>query len=266
MSLEDEARFASAAATLFAPGRSFAWNLVSTRLTHFSYFDQQLASPVWKGRKILDFGGNVGTFLTGAGNRVDHEDYWCLDVNKAVIEEGRYAYPRAHFVHYNRYSSQYNPNGIQNLRIPDCGVEFDIILAFSVFTHTDRRETLELVGALRKMLTLDGVLAFTFFDPHYDLSRSDPSLPSRTSALQMYFVSRNGGDAARQALWYLLIDQHLYVEPGDDLCHQTRMGKPLESYTSYFTAEYMSSLFPNARVLPPVSQEWQHCCVLKKTA
>jgi hypothetical protein len=265
MSLEDEAKFGSAAKALFAPGRSFTWNLVSTRLTHFSYFDQQLGSPMWKGRKILDFGGNVGNFLIAAGDRVDHEDYWCIDLNPAVIEEGRRSYPRAHFVHYNRYSSQFNPNGVQNLPIPDCGVEFDLILAFSVFTHTDRSEMLELVGALRRMLTLHGILAFTFFDPHYDASRSDPSLPSNTSALQMHFVSGNVGKAVEQAQWCLLIDQHLHVEPGDELGHQTRVGKPLESYTSYFTPEYMKSLFPDARVLSPVSPEWQHCCIMKKT-
>jgi hypothetical protein len=266
MSLEDEGRFASAAGTLFAPGRSFTWNLVSTRLTQFSYFDQQLGSPVWKGRKILDFGGNVGSFLIGAGDRVDHEDYWCIDLNRAVVEEGRRNYPRAHFVHYNRYSSQYNPHGVRNLPIPDCGVEFAIILAFSVFTHTDRSEMLELVGALRRMLTLDGVLAFTFFDPHYDTSRSDPELPSGTSMLRFHLASRHVSEAVEDARWYVLIDEKLYAEPGDRLCHQNRVGTPLESYTSYFSAEYMGSLFPGARVLPPVSQEWQHCCVLNKTA
>lgn len=264
MSFNDEARFVAGAGSLFVPGRSFNWNLVSTRLTQFSYFDQQLGSPVWKGRKILDFGGNVGRFLVAAGDHVDHEDYWCIDLNPAVVEEGRRTYPRAHFVHYNRYSSQYNPNGVQFLPIPECGVEFDIIIAFSVFTHTDRSEMRELVGALRSMLTHDGVLAFTFFDPYYDRSQSDPDTPVGTSALQIQFVSRNGGEAVEAAQWYLLIDDDLYVEPGDQLGHQTRVGKALESYISYYTVEYLASLFPDARVLPPVSQEWQHCCVLKK--
>lgn len=266
MSLKDETRFVTDAGSLFVPGRSFTWNLVSTRRTQFSYFDQQLGSPVWKGRKILDFGGNVGSFLVVGGEQVDHEDYWCIDLNPAVVEEGRRIYPRAHFVHYNRYSSQYNPNGVRYLPIPDCGVDFDIILAFSVFTHTDRSEMLELVGALRSLLTRDGVLAFTFSDPYYDRSQSDPYLPAGSSAVQIHLVSRNGEDFVEPAQWYVLIDDHVYVEPGDDLCHQTRVGKPLEAYLSYFTAEYVASLFPDARVLPPVSPEWQHCCVLKKTA
>ena len=35
MSLEDEALLGSSAGILFAPARSYAWNLVSTRLTQF---------------------------------------------------------------------------------------------------------------------------------------------------------------------------------------------------------------------------------------
>ena len=115
MSIADEALYIPAAGSPFVEGRSFAWNLVSTRSTQFGYFDDLLGHPEWKGRKILDFGGNVGTFLVGAGSRVDHDDYWCLDLNRDVVEQGRRTYPRAHFVHYNRYSSQYNPNGVRYL-------------------------------------------------------------------------------------------------------------------------------------------------------
>jgi SAM-dependent methyltransferase len=264
MSLADDALIVAGARSLFVEGRSFAWNLISTRLMQFSYFDQLLRCPVWKGRKVLDFGGNIGTFLVGAGNNVDHDDYWCLDLNTAVVEQGRRTYPRAHFVHYNRYSSQYNPNGVRHLPIPDCGVKFDIILAFSVFTHTDRSEMLELVGSLRSILAPRGVLAFTFFDPHYDRSLSDPTLPSG-SALQHHFGSRRSDKFVKRARWCVLIDDKLYVEPGDELCHQTRVGRPFENYCSFFTVDYMASLFPEATVHPPVSPEWQHCCILKKT-
>lgn len=263
MSHADEELFVDGVESFFWVGRSFEWNLISTRLTQFSYFDEQLGRPAWKGRKVLDFGGNVGTFLASAGGEVDQADYWCVDLNPAVVEQGRRTYPRAHFVHYNRYSPQYNPYGIRHLPVPDCGVKFDIILAFSVFTHVDRREMVELVGSLRSMLSRGGVLVFTFFDPHYDRSLSDPTLPPG-SAIGHYFESQSGGGMRRQPQWYVLIDEELYVEPGDDFCHQTRVGKPLESYCSFFTTDYMRSLFPDARVLPPVSPEWQHCCILSE--
>jgi SAM-dependent methyltransferase len=263
MSRADEALFVDGADSFFWKGRRFEWNLVSTRLTQFSYFDRQLGSPAWRGRKILDFGGNVGTFLAGAGDRVDHADYWCVDLNRAVVEQGRRAYPRAHFVHYDRYSSQYNPQGVRRLPVPDLGVKFDIILAFSVFTHVDRSEMVELVGSLRRLLSPGGVLAFTFFDPYYDRSLTDPTQPPG-SAMERYPNAQSNGGSGRRPQWYVLIDDDLYVEPGDDFCHQTRLGKPLESYCSYFAADYMQKLFPDATVLPPVSPEWQHCCILRE--
>ena len=132
------------------------WNLVSTRVTQFGYFNEILDRPDWKASKILDFGGNVGSFLTSADGAVNHDDYWCLDLNRSVLEIGRREFPDAHFVHYNRYSSQYNPDGVRNLAVPDLGLKFDVIMAFSVFTHTHPSEMIELVGQLREMLAPAG--------------------------------------------------------------------------------------------------------------
>lgn len=260
MAVTDEPLYVPAEGSLFANPRAFTWHLVSTRQTQFGYFDHVLEQPVWKGRKILDFGGNVGTFLGSAGNRIDHESYWCLDLNLDVVEQGRRKYPQAHFLHYNRYSSQYNPNGIRHLPIPDLGFKFDIIMAFSVFTHIDRSEMIELVGSLRSMLAPGGVLAFTFDDPHYDRSRSDPARPPGSPVL--WSLESHG--KKERARWYILVDDDLYIEPGDEFSQQTREGKPLESYCSYFTVGYITSLFPDAKIFPPVSPEWQYCCVLRE--
>ena len=261
MSRHDEQLLIAEAQRLFADSRSFSWNLVSTRLTQFPYFDELLGRPVWKGRKILDFGGNVGTFLASAGENVDHDDYWCIDLNPAVVEQGRLTYPRAHFVHFNRYSPQYNPYGIRNLAIPECGIKFDIILGFSVFTHVDLNEMVELVAALRGTLAPGGLLAFTFLDPKYDRSLSDPAL-RRGSTVLRNIGPRGRTEMVRQARWFVIIDDRLYVEPGSTVCHQTREGRPLESYCSFFTAEFMKSVFPDAVIREPVCREWQHCCIL----
>ena len=45
MSLHDDKRLVDGAKRLFANGRSFPWNLVSTRLTQFPYFDELLGHP-----------------------------------------------------------------------------------------------------------------------------------------------------------------------------------------------------------------------------
>jgi SAM-dependent methyltransferase len=222
---------------------------LSTRQTQFSYFDQVLEGPVWKGRKILDFGGNVGGFLVGVGDHVDHEDYWCLDLTQAAIDEGRRNFPRAHFVFYDRYSSYFNPTGARNMPVPDLGLKFDIILAFSVFTHTHRSEMIELVEQLRRMLAPQGVLAFTFFDPRYDP-----------------FTAHRKLSSGAYAQWSVVVDDQLYLEPGNELCQQERRGKPGESYCSYFTEGHLTSLFPGATVFPPVGPESQHVCILRGAA
>ena len=67
----------------------------------------------------------------------------------------------------------------------------------------------------------------------------------------------------KRARWLAVIDDTLYVEPDDALCHQTRVGKPHESYCSFFTADFMKSLFPDATIHAPVCREWQHCCILR---
>jgi SAM-dependent methyltransferase len=247
--------------------------IVSERETQFANFDQWLDAPIWQGSKILDFGGNVGGFLTGAGSRVNQDDYWCLDLNRQVIEIGGEKFPHAHFCHYNRYSPAYNPDGIRDLPIPDLGLKFDIILAFSVFTHTHQEEMLELVGQLRDKLSPQGVLAFTFTDPNYEKTLTDPSLPPLIGLRKVlgWLKAEHRSieiedliETASQSNWCLLIEDKLYVEPGSEFSNQKRQGKPWESYCSYFRADHMSALFPDAKVLPPISPEWQHCCILRK--
>jgi cyclopropane fatty-acyl-phospholipid synthase-like methyltransferase len=217
---------------------------ISTRRTQFQYFDQLLKRPRWKRHTILDFGGNVGGFLRGAGNKVDHNRYWCLDVTRSAIEIGRRHFPRAHFEHYDRYSSYFNPNGVRHLPVPELGVKFDVVLAFSVFTHTHQKEMFELIGQLRRMLLPRGIVAFTFCDPCDESSPADPK---------------------RSARWYVEINGQPHVEPGDHLCQQERWCQQEESYCSYFTADYMASLFPGSTVHPPVSPERQHCCILRSS-
>jgi SAM-dependent methyltransferase len=250
-----------------------ATNIISARATQFPYFDQVLGRPDWTGRRVLDFGGNIGGFLNGAGGRVRQEDYWCLDLNRVVVELGAGYFPRAHFVHYDRYSSQYNPAGVRHLPVPDLGLKFDFVLAFSVFTHTHRDEMVELVGQLRASLAPGGALAFTFCDPSYDRSLTAPHLPAGSDVRKVLEWQRADHpaleieplvEAAVRARWCLVVDEKLHVEPGAELSNQEHRGRPWESYCSYFSVEYVRSLFPGAEIHPPVSPEWQHCCVIRE--
>ena len=145
-------------------------SFISTRVGQFTYFDLCLGMPDWRSKKVLDFGGNIGNLLT-TGSTIDPRNYWCIDVSRDAIEQGRAAHPEAHFVFYDRYNWAFNPTGTEDLPVPDPGPRFDVIVAYSVFTHTNQRETRELVSQLRQLLVPGGTIAFTFIDANYRQSQ-----------------------------------------------------------------------------------------------
>lgn len=236
----------------------------------FAYFDRQLGLPDWRGRTVLDFGGSAGYLLLNPDCAIRQEDYYCLDVVRDALEEGRRRFPGAHFVHYDRYNCSFNPEGVAGLPIPDLGVEFDVILAYSVFTHTGLDETKDLVAQLQTRLAPGGVLAFTFIDPHFEswpetyggnnlrwrLERVKETTPS-VDVECLLAQSRGAG-------WCALVDgTNLYVG-GDGVWEDGAQG--CMTYNVYYTAEFMRRQFPRATVCPPVNGDMQHCCIIRRDA
>src|ERR1051325_1447096 len=88
-------------------------------LGRFTYFDQQLGHPNWRGKRVLDFGGNKGNLLLDPACAIRHQDYYCIDVISEAIEEGRKSFPDAYFVHYDRHNCSFNPDGVRDLPVPD---------------------------------------------------------------------------------------------------------------------------------------------------
>ncbi|WP_411148079.1 class I SAM-dependent methyltransferase [Streptomyces sp. A30] len=239
---------------------------ISTKTGQFAYFDSQLGRPDWSGRRVLDFGGNVGTFLEEAAGRVQPSLYWCVDVSRPAIEEGRRRSPRAHWIFYDRYNPQFNPGGVPGLRLPDLDTRFDFVLAYSVFTHTPDDETVELVHALRSLLTQDGVLAFTFIAPDWA-----PRGEGHESNVRWRLRSRSLGNTpeplpvparldavveqAREARWCAVVDHTLLFDA------RALVG-PCGRYDVLWSPDHARSLFPAAEVRPPAAPERQHCCLI----
>lgn len=239
------------------------------KLGQFSYFDQMLDHPAWGGKNVLDFGGNDGNLLRNPDCRILPADYYCIDVVAEALEEGRAAFPDAHWVHYDRYNCSFNPGGQPDLALPDLDVEFDFILAYSVFTHTTREDMVDLVKQLQAHLAPGGALAFTFEDPHFEawpglyhgnnlkwrLERSLENHPD----IDVERLVRNG----RGADWCSVVDGHLYVNSNGvwrndpDWC---------VVYDVFHTVEFMRREFPDAAIRPPVNGEMQHCCVIRRRA
>jgi hypothetical protein len=243
----------------------------STRLGQFTYFSLQLKAPVWSGKNVLDFGGNIGKILEDPNSTIDHERYWCMDVVKEAIEQGRLAYPQSHWILYDRYCFSFNPHGVPYLPIPDLQQTFDYIVAFSVFTNTTETDMLQMVEQLEGMLADNGALAFTFIDPNY-FSRPEKDARSNFQWRIDLEVERNNVSAVdgqqllkrtENAEWFILVNGHdLYIEN-----ENIRPYAPDEQKTCYVyhTEKYMKRLFPRATILPPVNNEMQHCCIIRKS-
>jgi SAM-dependent methyltransferase len=224
----------------------------------FAYFDEQLDHPDWSGKLVLDFGGNKGNLLRDPSCVIAHSDYYCLDVIREAIDEGRRSFPDAHWVHYDRYNRSFNPAGVCDLPIPDPGLQFDFILAYSVFTHTTFEEMKDLVGQLEALLTPSGTLVFTFIDPHYRNNLEWRLEKNHGLKAKRLLAQANGAD------WCSLVNgSELYVnsngpwEVGSEAC---------ATYNVYYTEEFLRRQFPRAAVRPPVNREMQHCAILRKDA
>jgi len=247
---------------------------LSTKTGQFTYFSQQLGEQDWRGKNVLDFGGNIGNMLRDPNCTIDHERYWCLDVVKKSIENGKTVFPDAHWIFYDRYSFFFNPYGVKQLDLPRIETLFDYVVAYSVFTNTSRSDMLDLVSQLEEKLAHRGVLAFTFIDPSYH------SWPGRYAAnnlvwrleREIYLEGEKGNlleinvhdlaEQAKDAAWFVLVN-------GDDLYLESELIKHYapeqqRTYHTFYTAEYMKSLFPQATILPPVNDEMQHCCVIRR--
>ncbi|HET7114178.1 MAG TPA: class I SAM-dependent methyltransferase [Pyrinomonadaceae bacterium] len=226
--------------------------------THqFAYFDEQLDHPDWLGKLVLDFGGNRGNIFYDADCEIDPRNYYCVDVIKDAIEDGRKTFPDAHWAHYDRYNCSFNPGGIADLAIPDFGPNFDIILAYSVFTHTTLEEMHDLVAQLKKKLVRGGKLAFTFIDPHWQdnlkwrleqVKQNDPAEDVEGLLVQ-----------SRNARWCSLVNGELFVESNGQWSNEA---ETCMTYHVFYTGDFMREQFPHAMIRPPVNDEMQHCCII----
>jgi len=222
----------------------------SVKTSQFAYFDKQLGHPDWRGKSVLDFGGNRGNILYDPSCKIEPHNYYCLDVINDAIEEGKKRFPQAHWFHYDRYNCSFNPTGVVDLPIPDLGREFDVILAYSVFTHTTLGEMHDLVAQLEQRLSSSGTLAFTFIDPYWN-----ENLKWRLNRLNLDAVLDRG------ARWYAVVGGELFIESNG------RWANEIDSCLSYhvfYTEEFMREQFPGAIIRPPVNDEMQHCCIIRK--
>lgn len=129
---------------------------------------------------------------------------------------------------------------------------------------------LQLVNQLEGILAKNGALAFTFIDPYHfswgakhgrnnlqwrlDLERERGNI----SRSQVESVNQR----AQNADWFILVNGgDLYIETEDIQPYEPEQQK---TFHVFHTENYMKKLFPQATILPPINDEMQHCCVIRK--
>jgi len=110
--------------------------------------------------KILDFGSNWGNYINSSNLLIDQKNYTALDVDKEALEVGKYIFPRATWIHYNRYNPVYNPTG--DNQFPKFDHTFDVVVSYSVFSHMSIEDTLETLDFLYDQLNPGGKICFSY--------------------------------------------------------------------------------------------------------
>lgn len=228
----------------------------SVKTSQFAYFDKQLDHPEWSGKSVLDFGGNRGNILRDPSCQIEPRNYYCLDVIKDAIDEGRNSFPGAHWFHYDRFNCSFNPNGVMDLPVPEFEHKFDIVLAYSVFTHTTLAEMIDLVRQLEASLAPGGMLAFTFIDPHWNENLKWRLERTNVEGDREVLLERSRG-----ARWCSLVNGELFIENNG---HWSNEADACLAYHVFYTEDFLREQFPQAIIRPPVNDEMQHCCVIRK--
>jgi 2-polyprenyl-3-methyl-5-hydroxy-6-metoxy-1,4-benzoquinol methylase len=194
----------------------------------------------WPNAKILDFGSNIGNFVKNAGNNIKAENYLGIDLNENSIKLAKELHPNYNFVHYNKWHSSFNPNGVKNLNAKDViDLKFDVIIAYSVFTHTSVEETESELAMLKQMLTPNGKILFTIwtdeiFEHFYNFAynKYDKSLTPIDFSTLTY---------DKYVYW---VDYEYVIKDEYSLNHPCEL-----SLCTFYKLEVFKKLFPYTRLL-----------------
>lgn len=96
----------------------------------------ELIPEYTKDSKLLDYGGSSGNLLYFSNGSINESTYTCVDVTEESIAAGQLEFPKAQFVHLNKYNEMYNHDGTNDPYVYPVMTHKDFIWAYSVFSHT----------------------------------------------------------------------------------------------------------------------------------
>jgi len=131
----------------------------------FQVFSSNMLNIDWKNVSILDYGCNQGNYLNSARGYIDTTKYIGADIMLKSILAASNIHTDCKFLHYDKWHQAWNPKGDKNLKLSNVplGQKFDVILCYSVFTHTTFEQTIDELNDLKKMLNPNGIILFTIW-------------------------------------------------------------------------------------------------------
>jgi SAM-dependent methyltransferase len=159
-------------------------------------FVKSLLPADWSfsGRRVLDFGCGAGRVLRHAVAEDPQGEFWGCDIHDRSVEWLRGVLsPPLHIFQTADWPPMQQPDG-----------QFDLIYAFSVFTHLVDSWSGWLLE-LHRVLKDDGVLIATVFGPGHDTFGSEPIVED-TVGMNVFFPSAEwdtGGPLIVHSEWWL---------------------------------------------------------------
>lgn len=116
---------------------------------------------------LLDWGCGAGRLAIGIAERLGRIDrYHGVDVQRHLIEwAGRHIgrRPGYDFTFVNTRNERYNATGTSDTRLPAADDSYDVIYAYSVYSHMRTADVRAYLGEFRRTLRPDGLAFFTAF-------------------------------------------------------------------------------------------------------
>lgn len=235
-------------------------NLVKSKADRFPFFDTILKKPAWsiESFKVLDIGAGSGAFLSDAVklNSLKPEQYYCLEVDSSFIDSGREKFPTANWHHHNAFNHMYNPGGVDNLRFPFDVDTFDVVMAYSVYSHATFEQLMFDMYEMLRVCKPGGKIAFTVVDNgsvEFFINKRKADYPGKPC------VSLSDFSAVDQYLY--LIDNDLIL---DHVFNKSSVDHLVAVYNLNWLSEYLDSIGIEHIVRFPTTGHIQRSIVIEK--
>ncbi len=200
----------------------------------------------WKDKKVLDWGGNIGSLLTSSEGEIKQENYTCVDVSSEAVEHGKIEYPYARWIHWNAFNPVYNPEGTDKTFETNLG-KYDIIFSHSVFTHTSVEDFFTANENLKKHINVNGVICHTYL-----------STTRSKFFLENYMYSKRVKDYGECYSYSCFDDIEDYCYLINNAAPTQEFPKGYERYViTLFNENFLQAKYPNA-TLTISNQRWQN--------